>query len=44
MSNYSNLPGVTMRVKDEQLLVSSDKTGNSLLIIAEAKTNRTLPE
>jgi hypothetical protein len=44
MSNYSNLPGVNMTVKDGQLLVSSDKTGNSLLIIAEAKTNRTLPE
>lgn len=44
MSNYPNLPGVNMTVKDGQLLVSSDKTGNSLLIIAEAKTNLTLPE
>lgn len=37
MSNYPNLPGVNMNVKDGQLLMSSNTGGNSLLIIAEAK-------
>lgn len=37
MSNYPNLPGVNMNVKDGQLLMSSNTGGNSLLIIAEVK-------
>lgn len=37
MSNYPNLPGVNMNVKDGQLLMSSNTGGNSLLIIADVK-------
>jgi len=46
MSNYPNLPGVNMNVKDGQLLMSSNTGGNSMLIIAEAKVASTvvLPE
>ena len=45
MSNqYSNLPGVNMSIKDGQLLLTNDRTSNSMLIIAEARTNRNTPE
>lgn len=45
MSNqYSNLPGVNMSIKDGQLLLTNDRTSNSMLIIAEARTHRNTPE
>lgn len=45
MSNqYSNLPGVNMSIKDGQLLLTNDRTTNSMLIIAEARTHRIIPE
>lgn len=45
MSNqYSNLPGVNMSIKDGQLLLTNDRTSNSMLIIAEARTHRIAPE
>lgn len=40
MSQYTNLPGVNMNIKDGQLLLSDDNTTNSVLIIAEAKTSQ----
>lgn len=33
MSNYENLPGVNIHVKDEHLLMVQDNTSNSILII-----------
>lgn len=36
MSNYKNLPGVNINVKDGQMLITEDNTSNSMLIIGEA--------
>ena len=45
MSNkYPNLPGVNINVKDGQLAITNSRTANSILIIAEAKTSKTVPE
>lgn len=45
MSNqYSNLPGVNVSVKDGQMLLTTDRTSNSMLIVAEAKTGKVTPK
>lgn len=46
MSNYKNLPGVNINVKDGQMLITDDNTTNSMLIIGEAKAGKgvTIPE
>lgn len=43
-SKYPNLPGVNMNILDGQLLPSTNRSANSILIIAEARTNKTVPE
>lgn len=42
--NYPNLPGVNIEMKDGQLNTTVSRSANSILIIAEAKTNRDVPE
>lgn len=42
--NYPNLPGVNIEMKDGQLNTTVSRSANSILIIAEAKTDRKVPE
>lgn len=43
-NKYPNLPGVSVDVRDGQLMLSQNRSSNSILIIAEARTNRQVPE
>lgn len=43
-NNYPNLPGVNIDVKDGQLATTTLRSANSILIIAEARTGRVVPE
>src|SRR5574344_991019 len=42
--NYPNLPGVNINMMDGQLNTTVSRSANSILIIAEAKTDRNVPE
>lgn len=42
MSNYPNLPGVNMNVKDGQLMLAPSNGGRALLIIGEARVSPTI--
>lgn len=39
MSNYPNLPGVNMNVKDGQMMLASSNGGRAMLIIGEARVS-----
>lgn len=41
---YPNLPGVNVKVLDGQLTTSTSRSTNSILIIAEAKSGKEVPE
>lgn len=43
-NKYPNIPGVNVDVKDGQLLLTENRSANSILIIAEARTNREVPD
>lgn len=43
-NKYPNIPGVNVNVKDGQLLLTENRSANSILIIAEARTNREVPD
>ena len=43
-NKYPNIPGVNVDVKDGQLLLAQNRSANSILIIAEANTNREVPD
>lgn len=43
-NKYPNIPGVNVNVKDGQLLLTENRSANSILIIAEANTNREVPD
>src|SRR5574344_2584722 len=41
---YPNLPGVNVKVLDGQLATATSRSTNSILIIAEAKSGKEVPE
>ena len=43
-NNYPNLPGVNIEVKDGQLATTTLRSANSILIIAQARTGKVVPE